>query len=157
MSFIFEAVNQKPVIMQAVCPITDQRINEQVARLNAVVTFVLAVSFIIFNFWPGLLFLMIDFIIRGFFDGRYSPLSSVNKQIAKQLNLKVKMINAGPKIFAAQVGGTLSALALLTSLLDCSVFCIAAAGILAFFSLLEAAFSYCVACQLYPFFRKSVN
>lgn len=140
--------------MQAVCPITDQRINERVARLNALLTLLFVVAFIFFKFWLGLTFLMVDFALRGFIGGKYSMLSNLNKWVVEKLNLSPKMINAGPKIFAAQVGLFLSLIALVGFLVGCSEACLVVAGILGFFSLLEAAFGYCVACKLYPLFRK---
>ena len=143
--------------MQAVCPITNQRINEQVARMNALFTLFFIVTFIVFKFWIGLAFLMVDFWIRGFIGGKYSLLNRMNMWVVSQLNLSPKMINAGPKIFAAQVGTVLSSVALLGYFMGCSFFCIIIAGILGFFSFLEMAFGYCVACKLYPLFRRNVN
>ena len=140
--------------MQAVCPITSQRINERVARFNALLTFLLVISFIVFNFWFGLVFLMFDFILRGFIGGKYSLMSKMNKWVVEKLDLSPKMVNAGPKIFAAQVGTVLSVLAVVGFSFGCSGICLILAGVLAFFSFLEAVFGYCVACKLYPLFRK---
>jgi predicted membrane protein len=141
--------------MQNVCPITDKRINEQVARLNGVVTVLLVILFILFDFWPGMLFLSIDFMLRGFFDSRLSPICQFNIVLARQLNLTEKMMNAGPKIFAAQVGMLLSGVALATFALNCGTICLVIAGMLGFFSFLESAFGFCVACKLYPFIRRN--
>lgn len=141
--------------MQNVCPITDKRINEQVSRLNALVTVVLVVLFLAFNFWQGLLFLVIDFMIRGFVDSKYSPICQFNIWLSKQLNLSVKMINAGPKIFAAQVGLSLATISLIAFAFNCGTACLVIAGMLGFFSFLESAFGYCVACKLYPFIRRN--
>lgn len=140
--------------MQAVCPITDQRINEKVARLNALFTFLLVIAFIVFKFWIGLAFLMVDFTIRGFINGKYSLMTKLNLQLVKALNMSPKMINAGPKIFAAQVGLVLSLTALIGFSIGCSSVCLVVVVILGFFSFLEAVFGYCVACKLYPIFRK---
>lgn len=141
--------------MQQVCPITDKRINEQVARLNGIVTVILVVLFILFEFWPGMLFLLIDFTLRGFIDNKYSPVCQFNIYLARSLNLTEKPMNAGPKIFAAQVGMLLSALALGAFALNCGTICLVIAGMLGFFSFLESAFGFCVACKLYPFIRRN--
>lgn len=140
--------------MQKICPITDKRIDERVARLNGVFTVLLVALFIAFNFWIGLLILIVDFAIRGFIDSKYSPICQLSKRIAKGFNSESKLINAGPKIFAAQVGLFLAAVALFGFAAGCSTFCLVVAGVLGFFSFLESAFGYCVACQLYPLFRK---
>ncbi len=143
--------------MQAVCPITDTRINERVARLNALSTLVLALLFISLNFIGGLVFLMLDFGIRGFIDSKYSPICQLNKWLAKQINLSPKMINAGPKIFAAQVGFLMATLALIAVILNFKLLSIVLVGMLSLFSFLEMAFGFCVACQIYPFIRSKNN
>lgn len=140
--------------MQAVCPITEKRINERVSRLNAVVTVLFTLFYIAFNFWGGMLFLLIDFFIRGFFDNRYSLVCQFNKWFVTRFNIGGKTVNAGPKIFAAQVGTVLSALTLLAYFANYYTLSIAVGGILAFFSILEAGFGICVACKLYPLVRK---
>jgi len=140
--------------MQQLCPITDKRIDERVARINGVITVLLVLLFVMFNFWIGLLFLAVDFSIRGFIDSKYSPICHLSKSIAKLMNFKPKLINAGPKIFAAQVGLFLAAMALVGFATGNSMFFLLVAGVLGFFSFLESAFGFCVACQLYPLFRK---
>jgi hypothetical protein len=141
------------MIMQAVCPITDKRIDERVARANGLITFVLTTLFVVFQWWVPLAFLAIDFAVRGLIDSKYSALCWVSKGLVSQMQSKPKLINAGPKIFAAQVGLVLSTLALVLFAINCSFACIAVASLLGFFSLLEGAFGFCVACQLYPLIR----
>jgi hypothetical protein len=141
--------------MQQICPITDKRIDEKVARINGIVTLLLVVLFIVFNFWVGLAFLVVDFAVRGFIDSKYSLVCKLSKYIAKALNFEPKAINAGPKIFAAQVGLVFTLVALVAFATGNLLFGLVTAGVLGFFSLLESAFGFCVACQLYPFFRKA--
>lgn len=140
--------------MQAVCPITDKRINERVARINALITFLLVVSFLIFKFWGSLVFLAVDFILRGFFDSKCSVICITSKWIVSHFNIGGKVINAGPKIFAAQVGVVFSIVALSLFFSGFHIAGVIVASILALFSFLESAFGFCVACKLYPFFRK---
>ena len=56
------------------------------------------------------LFLCLDFFVRGFTDWPVSPLRALAKSIVKTLHLPPKMINAGPKIFAARIGCIFTAL-----------------------------------------------
>lgn len=139
--------------MQAVCPITDKRIDERVARVNGLITFALTTAFVVFQWWVPMAFLMIDFAIRGLIDSKYSVLCWVSKYLVSQIPGKPKLINAGPKIFAAQVGLVLSTLTLALFAMNFSFAFIAVASMLGFFSLLEGAFGFCVACQLYPLIR----
>jgi hypothetical protein len=139
--------------MQAVCPITDKRINERVARINALITVLLVASFIIFKFWGSLVFLAIDFILRGFFDSKCSLICITSKWIVSRFNIGGKIMNAGPKIFAAQVGMILSIIALALFFSGFQISGLIVASILGLFSFLESAFGFCVACKLYPIFR----
>jgi hypothetical protein len=141
--------------MQAVCPITDKRIDEHVSRINAFITVLLVISFILFNFRIGMVFLSLDFIIRGFFDSKYSPVCLLSKWIVSNFNIKGKVINAGPKIFAAQVGMALTVISLVFYFSELNIISIAVASLLGVFSFLESVFGYCVACKLYPLFRKT--
>lgn len=140
--------------MQTVCPITNKITDERVARLNGAFTVIFVALFIFLNWWWGMLFLAIDFFIRGFVDGKYSVLTQISKLLSNLFFRSPKRINAGPKIFAAQVGLMLSVLALLTFFIGCNWLCLVIAGVLGFFSLLESSLGFCVACKLYPFFRK---
>jgi len=140
--------------MQTVCPITDKRINERVARINALITVLLVASFILFKFWGALVFLAVDFILRGFFDSKCSLICITSKWIVTHFNLGGKVMNAGPKIFAAQVGMVLSVVSATLFLGGFQIVGLITASILGLFSFLESAFGYCVACKLYPLFRK---
>ncbi|MDP3442343.1 MAG: DUF4395 family protein, partial [Ignavibacteria bacterium] len=84
-----------------VCPISDQRINEQVTRFNAFFAIVVIVSAFVFNTIFLLVFLMADFFIRAFTEMKFSPISFVSHYLSNTLNLPVKMIDKAPKVFAA--------------------------------------------------------
>lgn len=141
--------------MEKFCPITEKRVNEKVARLNAIVTFVLVGIFALTGNLFIIGFLLLDFISRGFIDGRMSLLNLINKQAVNIFRLETRMINAGPKIFAAQVGSTLTFIIAFASVLGNAYIALAFASILGFFSLLEGAFGVCVACKMYPIIRKA--
>jgi hypothetical protein len=150
---VFYFKTKKREKMQAVCPITDKRIDERVARVNGLITFALITVFVVFQLWVLLAFLVVDFAIRGLIDSKYSIMCWFSKRLVNQFSNKPKLINAGPKIFAAQVGLMLSVLALGLYFVNCNYACIAIASILGFFSFLEGAFGFCVACKLYPLIR----
>lgn len=143
--------------MIQVCPITNKFIDEKVARINAAITVLLTTLFITLGWWGALLILIVDFTIRGFIDSKYSIFCIVSKKIIQLLGITSKMMNAGPKIFAAQIGLFLALTALIAYWLGLSVVSYSAAGVLLFFSFLESAFGYCVACKLHPYLRKITN
>jgi hypothetical protein len=79
----------------------------------------------------------------------------MNKYLVRSLNLGEILINEGPKVFAARIGLTLSALALVSFIAGFNLAAYILGGILVFFSFLEAVFGFCVACKIYPiFFRQ---
>jgi hypothetical protein len=133
------------------CPVSEKRINERVARLNGLFTVFLIIVFVATQNIIPLGFLAADFFLRAFELSRFSPLAVTSGRLVSYLNLNKQIINAGPKIFAARIGFSLSSLAVVSFLLNFHAGSFALAGILGVFSFLEGAFGICVACEIYPF------
>lgn len=138
----------------AFCPISDKRINERVARVNAAFTVFLLVLFGLTGSVSLILFLTFDFLLRATSYSEFSLVGISSKNIVRYLPFDIHLINAGPKIFAARIGLVLSSLIILANLAGFSWLAFGIAGILGLFSFLEAAFGKCVACQIYPFVYK---
>jgi hypothetical protein len=138
----------------ALCPISDKKINERIARVNAIITVFLLLTFIITNNIIAIVFLAIDFFLRASGFSKYSLIAIASKAIIRWLQIKDRFINAGPKIFAARIGLVLTGLTILSLLLSFSSLSFAIAGILGLFSFLEGVFGFCVACQIYPVLYK---
>jgi len=138
----------------ALCPISINKIDENVARLNGTFTVVLLASFLITQNIITIVFLAVDFLLRGAELGKYSPLTILSKYILNVFNTKKRPINAGPKIFAARIGVVFSVSILLFSVFQLTTVSLVLATIFGVCALLEAAFSFCVACQLYPIVYK---
>lgn len=143
--------------MNTFCPISDKRVDENSVRINSSIAFIItivalfdfAIIAVILSF-----FLMLDFIVRGYIDSKYSIVHFIGRAIAKLLSLPEKKINAGPKIFAAQVGSIMSLGIFLGVLLEIPAIGYIFGITLAFCAFLEFALGFCVACKLYPLFRK---
>ena len=138
----------------AICPISNQRINETVARLNGLLTVLFLVVFAVTSNAIIISFLLVDFLLRATNNSKYSPLAIVSKSIAKKMALKDKLINAGPKIFAARIGVIFSLSILLFSILGFETMAYSFAAIFGACAFLEAAFGFCVACEIYPIVYK---
>jgi len=134
----------------AICPISDRRINERVARVNGVFTVLLLLLFGITGQWFIPAFLAIDFLMRSGRLSKYSLMGNSSKNIVKWLLLPEQLINAGPKIFAARIGFVFSAIILVSVISGFTWLALGFAAVLAFFSFMEAAFGFCVACEIYP-------
>ena len=142
-----------------VCPISDQRVNEQVTRLNAFFTIATVVLAFVFNSVLLLIFIMADFFIRAFTEIKFSPISFVSHYLSNALSLPVKLIDKAPKVFAARLGFlmTLTITALFS--LNMSIAAVIMASLLVFFASLEFFFAICVGCLIYtylvlPFYKK---
>lgn len=135
----------------AVCPVSDKKVNERVARINGLFTvFLLAFSGLTHSIFP-VIFLAIDFFLRSFDFSKYSLVAVSSRGIVTYLGLNESMINAGPKIFAARIGLILSSLIITLFFFNAYLPALSIAGILGLFSFLEGAFGICVACEIYPF------
>ena len=138
----------------AICPINNKKVDEHVARVNAAVTVLLLILFFVSAYPPTVLFLFADFLLRGFDLAAYSPIAIVSRKLVAGLSLRPKVINAGPKFFAAKVGAFFSLMVLVFALLGETQLAFAFGAIFAICAFLEAAFGFCLACKIYPYTYK---
>lgn len=144
-------IKAKGTRLSAICPVSEKKIDENIARLVAAQTVVLLLAFAFTQHWLPVVVLLFDFGFRSAQQAAYSPLALVGKQIAKLSNLSPKIQNAGPKIFAARIGLLFSGLTFIALLFGSLPTALVFAAIFGFCALLEAAFAFCVACKIYPF------
>jgi hypothetical protein len=142
-----------------VCPISDQRVNEQVARFNAMFTIGIIISAFVMNALVLIVFMMADFFIRAFTEMKYSPVSYASFSLSNALNLPMKMIDKAPKVFAARLGFLMTAVITGLFLMELQLAAMIVGAILVFFAGLEFLFAICVGCMIYtylilPFYKK---
>lgn len=142
-----------------VCPISDQRVNEQVTRLNAFFAIAVIITAFILNSMFLFAFLMADFFIRAFTEIKFSPISYASHYLSNALSLSVKMIDKAPKVFAARLGFLMTLLITGLFILELPIASMVIAGGLIFFAGLEFLFAICVGCLIYtylilPFYKK---
>lgn len=142
-----------------VCPISDQRVNEQVTRLNAMFAIGTVVLAFVLNSVILFVFLMADFFIRAFTEMKFSPISFASHYLSNALNLPIKMIDKAPKIFAARLGLVMTSVITGLFIFELKVASVIVASILVFFASLEFFFAICVGCMIYtylilPFYKK---
>jgi hypothetical protein len=132
-----------------VCPISDERVNESVVRTIAVFVFAIGIIILFTGIkWLGL-FLIADFAARAFTPGDYSILRIVAKATAKTFKLKVKLIDAAPKKFAALVGFIFAIVITASLFIGWNITATVFATVLIICAGLEAFAGYCVGCQFY--------
>jgi hypothetical protein len=140
--------------MSLVCPISNNNIDENVARLNASITLLLVLVFLLTPFKWIIFFIGIDFILRRIEGGKFSLIARTSRATTGALGFRKISINAGPKLFAANIGFLFSILIAgfyYGGLVNVSY---VIAGILAFFTIMESVFNICAACILYPLVSK---
>jgi len=138
-------------VKQLVCPISEERVNEQVTRLNAFFGILLAVAGVVFNSVFFFVFLMADFYIRAFTKAKFSPISFLSSNMANALNLSKKSIDKAPKVFAARIGFLMTLAISVLFLLQLNTVGYVIAGILVFFATLEFALAICMGCIMYTY------
>lgn len=144
---------------QIVCPISNERISEQVTRLNAFFGVLLVVAGFVFNSSLFFLLLAADFYIRAFTKTKFSPISFISHSMVNALNLNKKSIDKAPKIFAARLGFLMTLTIVVLYFLQLNTAALVVGAILVFFASLEFALAICVGCILYtylvlPFYKK---
>lgn len=142
-----------------VCPISDQQINEQVTRLNAMFTIGTIVLAFVMNSGILIAFLMADFFIRAFTTIKFSPINYVSHSLSNALNLPVRLIDKAPKIFAARLGFLMTTIIAGLFIFSFKIASVIVVGMLIFFASLEFFFGICAGCMIYtylvlPFYKK---
>jgi hypothetical protein len=133
------------------CPISSGRVPAAIPRLVAFFVATIVVVTLLTGFYPLLLFLAIDFFIRGFLENRKSPLALCALLVYNLGRFESPMIDRAPKVFASKIGFALSSILFVAGLLSFSgLFVVLAVG-LAVFAMLESLFAICVGCYIYTY------
>ncbi|HEB62561.1 MAG TPA: DUF4395 domain-containing protein [Bacteroidetes bacterium] len=139
------------------CPIEYKTVDKNIIRVNAMIVFSFLLLFII-TFNPMFLMMIaMDYIIRVFIDIKYSPICFVIKRILKLSGVKPHRINAGPKSFAAKIGFIFTTMISIAFILGFNVTALVISAIFLIATGMDAFLNYCIACQIYPFYKKIVG
>jgi len=133
------------------CPISNERINEQVPRITALLVIVAVVLAFALDSLVVMAFVAADFFIRAFTKMKFSPLSCVAYWMTQMLNLPAKPIDKAPKIFAARMGFVMSLAFAVLFAAQLNTAAVVIAGVLVFFAGLEFAFAFCAGCTIYSY------
>ena len=141
----------------AFCPISDKRVNSAVVRTHALINVLLLLVFLFTQNLYIALFLLVDFLVRVLNFPNLSIAGIAARNWVRALNINGKPENAGPKLFAARIGLLFTIIISGGVLFGFPLLSFIAASVLTFFSFLEGAFGICVACLIYPYFRKLIH
>ncbi len=136
--------------MNAMCPLSFKKIDENAARINAAQ----AVLFILLFLFSPLKWLILivtaDFFVRGFGMSECSLFAKISKKILELAKVKPVMTDAAPKIFAARIGFLFSCMLTACWILNWHFAALLIGLMFAACAFLEAAFRFCIACKMYP-------
>ncbi|TXT30943.1 MAG: CDP-alcohol phosphatidyltransferase [Chitinophagaceae bacterium] len=139
---------------QRVCPVDFVAINGNRVRVTALFVFLLSVGYLFTQSLIIPVFLVIDFYLRAFYNGRFSLLQWTSIQIEKRGWLNVKWTDRAPKRFAAQLGFLVTSMLFIFAMVELKMLVFWIGTSLVLFSFLESFFGICVGCYIYTVYSK---
>ncbi|CAH0154520.1 hypothetical protein SRABI27_00618 [Pedobacter sp. Bi27] len=139
--------------MELSCPISAERINENVVRVIAFMVAAIAIACIVFSNYWAIVFLLFDFAVRAFTSGKFSLLKFMAVKVSNAFSLSPKMKDLAPKKFAATLGFGFCLLITAVFLFDFYNAALIFTSIMIVFALLESLFAVCVGCYIYSFLQ----
>ncbi len=149
------------MLTNLICPVSNEKIDSNVSRLTIFISVILVCVFMFTGVAVPLYIAAIDYGIRAFTSGKFSPLRMIAALVVKGFGWQPKMIDKAPKVFASRLGF----LCLLASSVLVNINMLTAAiGVAAMATslfLLDASGIVCVGCLIYhhlvfPFFYRKV-
>ncbi|MGZ3904514.1 MAG: DUF4395 domain-containing protein [Bacteroidia bacterium] len=141
------------------CPVSFENVDNNVNRLTAVLNAAIMVWFLI-SLQPIILFVvLIDSGIRAFGYHQYSPICFLSLLAIKTLNVKPKLKDKAPKIFASRLGFICAVLGTVFILLGMPMASRLVIGLFCSLALLDGVLDFCVGCIIFhnlvlPFYQK---
>lgn len=136
------------------CPVSPDKANENVLRIIAVQVIVFSLVSLVLNNYFISLFLILDFSLRSFTKGNYSPLRKIALYLNQFLKLEPKIIPAAPKKFAAGLGVVFSTFITISLIFNWLYLSVILGSLLIFCATLEGFFGVCIGCHIYSFLQK---
>lgn len=135
------------------CPVDHVKINENKARLIALVVLVVGISFLLSGFFPLLILLVCDFLLRVTAFSWLSPAAFLADIIIKIFGISEKPVDRAPKRFAAFMGLVFVIAITGFALFSWNVLVLIFSVALCFFAFLESFLAICVGCYVYSFLQ----
>ena len=134
-----------------ICPVSGDRVDESATRVGATLVMLTVIVGLVSGIvWIHIL-LAIDFALRAFTQGNYSPIKILARYSARRYHLPVKPIDAAPKRFASSIGFVFSSGVALFQFLEWDNTAIFSGLVLVFCAMLESFFAYCLGCVVYTY------
>ena len=132
-----------------ICPVSPNTIDKNASRIGATMTAIVLVAYAISGFWPILLLVVADYVVRVFTPYK-APSGWIAGWLARAAKLTPAPMNAGPKIFAWRLGFITAVVSLVLVPISPTASVIVAA-LLAALNALDGVFNLCVGCVIYTY------
>lgn len=136
------------------CPVSPEKANENVVRIIALQVIIFSIVSLVLNNYFISIFLILDFSLRSFIKGNYSPLRKIGVYLNQFLKLEPIIIPAAPKKFAAGLGIVFSSLITIALIFNWSLISMILGSLLIFCATLEGFLGVCIGCHIYSFLQK---
>ena len=138
-------------VNQLVCPVSEERVDENAARVAAGITVLWVTIAVYFNAFWLMGVLAADFAIRAFTVGNWSPVRWLARRVVALVGLRARPTQAAPKKFAALLGTVFCTLIALGIALQLTYLTGALVAALLVCALLEGLAGFCVGCYVYTY------
>jgi hypothetical protein len=135
--------------MKNSCPIVNERVDENLIRLNSFIIFTFLFFFV---FTPAkwlIIPVALDFAVRLFFGVAKSPVCMILKYVLNSFSVEPCLINAGPKRFAAKLGFGFSLMITALFLFNLILPAVISGAVFMVLTGMESFFGYCVGCKIF--------
>ena len=136
------------------CPVDHVSISENRVRITAFLVFLTVLTFLFSGYWPVALLLALDFFLRGFGYGAYSPLFVLSGWLGRRIVISVRSVDRAPKLFAARLGFIFSDCLLIAAACGVRPMAYCLVFLLLILSFLESVFGFCAGCVFYSVLKK---
>ncbi|MCY7352696.1 MAG: DUF4395 domain-containing protein [Cytophagaceae bacterium] len=136
------------------CPTDQISVNEIQVRLTAGWVLLTTLAYL-FTGWVGFpLLLLLDFSLRAFNQGAYSPFFRLSGWVVGRFSLGYVATDRAPKRFAAYIGLVFAASLVVLTLTQQWLVVWPLGAVLVVFAFLESVLGFCAGCYVYTFLTR---
>lgn len=139
---------------KASCPLNFKQVDENLFRINALFVSFLVLLYLFSEIMPIMLFLVLDFVIKLFFEKLPSPLTFLSQRVKKLFHIEDLLIDGGAKRLAGFFGLFFMLLLLGTYFLHSFPVSLVVAALYLLCSSLDILFGFCIGCKIYFIIKK---
>ena len=136
---------------QIICPISTEKIDNNVSRLTVFLNVLLMGIFIVTDNPIYLMLATMDTMIRAVLHTRYSPFKIISSFIIRLSGIQKKPISLAKKVFASRLGIICGLISLGFYYLDMPLVSLSIAAFWMSLSILDSVVNFCLGCIIYSY------